>query len=515
MASEAQRTDAGDEPGGWPSEVFDDGEEARAESLHLVCPICLLVMRDPTSLQCSNDHALCWTCAEGVVRESGFPFQYEYQRAQLKCPVCREVVAQERIGRSAFRARLVNDLRACCPSRERGCGWRGALSTLTAHAISCSIGREEARAAAAEAELEQVRRRLEEAVKFGEEAAARRGEAERRAAAAEAELRSMWQRLAAAEKRGEEEAGRRAEAERRARALQAEAAEMDELREHLDEALRAADEAAEARLEADARAAAAEAALAESHGRQDAQQVEIQALRRQLLRASAAPGAALGPPAAPGGSGRPSLQAFLARPPPSGRVRARSEAAGGASGAAAPAQSGEDVEAMRRRLERARRAPEAQPPAAAAAGAAAGPRGAIGSSLRSSSTGAPRRRPPPAPSLSAFKPPPPATSGPAAPGTLCPLRLRPGPATDDAAGPAGFGGFGGFGLGGAPRGPPKNPFGASAPPAATPVSPAWGRGRGRGRRVLKGPTFGSPAGPVAPSAPAPPMNVRSCVRPVS
>eukprot|EP00741_Cyanophora_paradoxa_P017393 tig00020964_g16802.t1 len=267
MAGGALPAGAGDDFGGWPSELFDDGEEARAESLQLVCPVCKFVMRDPASLPCSNEHALCWTCAEGVLRESGFPFQFEYQRAQLKCPVCREVVAQERICRSAFRARLVNDLRARCPTRD--CGWRGSPVEVHTHAAACAVRQNRCatlmqsvvrmhlrrevyiamRAAATkiqsavrrrkqrtryernvgflrrnmqlEAELAVLRQRLDAAAQTAGEEAARRGEAERQAAAARAEVQSMWRRLEVAEKRAGEEAARRVEAEGRAAGAEA------------------------------------------------------------------------------------------------------------------------------------------------------------------------------------------------------------------------------------------------------------------------------------------------------
>ena len=46
------------EEGGWPSEIFDPGEEAKAEGLELTCAICQLVMREP--VRSSDRRSLCF-----------------------------------------------------------------------------------------------------------------------------------------------------------------------------------------------------------------------------------------------------------------------------------------------------------------------------------------------------------------------------------------------------------------------------------------------------------------------
>eukprot|EP00741_Cyanophora_paradoxa_P007858 tig00001222_g7602.t1 len=131
---------AGDEQGGWASELFEPGEEAQAERLELTCAVCCLVMREPTSLGCSNDHALCRTCAERLAREAGYPFEYEYMRAQLKCPIDREVVDRERFRPAPFVIRRINGLKVHCRFQGRGCEWRGDLGSLAAHSERCPAG---------------------------------------------------------------------------------------------------------------------------------------------------------------------------------------------------------------------------------------------------------------------------------------------------------------------------------------------------------------------------------------
>eukprot|EP00741_Cyanophora_paradoxa_P007856 tig00001222_g7600.t1 len=135
----ATSSSEGDE-GGWPSELFEPGEEAKAEGLELTCAVCCLVMREPTLLGCSNDHALCRTCAERLAREAGYPFEYEYMRAQLKCPIDRDVVDRERFRPAPFISRRVNALKVHCSFQERGCEWRGDLGSLADHAERCAAG---------------------------------------------------------------------------------------------------------------------------------------------------------------------------------------------------------------------------------------------------------------------------------------------------------------------------------------------------------------------------------------
>eukprot|EP00741_Cyanophora_paradoxa_P003509 tig00000711_g3407.t1 len=80
--------------GGWPSEIFEPGEESKAEEFELVCVVCQLVMREPTVLDCANDHALC----------------------------------------------LINNLRVHCRFQTRGCEWRGDVASFAAHASGCPAG---------------------------------------------------------------------------------------------------------------------------------------------------------------------------------------------------------------------------------------------------------------------------------------------------------------------------------------------------------------------------------------
>eukprot|EP00741_Cyanophora_paradoxa_P007160 tig00000123_g6929.t1 len=126
--------------GGWPSEFFEPGEEAKASGLELVCSICLLVMREPTLLGCSNDHALCRACAERMAEGKGYPFQYEYMKESLWCPVDREVVDRERFRPAPFVSRQISDLRVHCRFLERGCKWRGNVGTFAAHVERCPEG---------------------------------------------------------------------------------------------------------------------------------------------------------------------------------------------------------------------------------------------------------------------------------------------------------------------------------------------------------------------------------------
>eukprot|EP00741_Cyanophora_paradoxa_P010243 tig00020510_g9916.t2 len=117
-----------DGKGGWPSEIFEPGEEAQAQRLELTCAICCLVMREPTLLGCSNEHKLCRACGERLAREAGYPFQHERRRAQLKCPIDRDVIDRDR-SRSA-----------CCRFQGLGCEWRGDVGSFAAHVAGCAAG---------------------------------------------------------------------------------------------------------------------------------------------------------------------------------------------------------------------------------------------------------------------------------------------------------------------------------------------------------------------------------------
>eukprot|EP00741_Cyanophora_paradoxa_P010201 tig00020510_g9876.t1 len=130
----------GDEKGGWPSEIFEPGEEAQAQRLELTCAICCLVMREPTLLGCSNEHALCRACGERLAREAGYPFQHERLREQLKCPIDRDVIDRDRFRPALFVARRINELRVHCRFQGRGCGWRGDVGSFAAHVAGCAAG---------------------------------------------------------------------------------------------------------------------------------------------------------------------------------------------------------------------------------------------------------------------------------------------------------------------------------------------------------------------------------------
>eukprot|EP00741_Cyanophora_paradoxa_P009882 tig00001694_g9572.t1 len=121
---------AGDELGGWPPEIFEPGEEAKAKALEFTCAICCLVMREPTSLGCSSDHALCRTCAERLAQQAGV----------LKCPIDREVVDRVRFQPSRRDGRRIDDLKVHCRFQMQGCEWRGDLGSLATHAERCAAG---------------------------------------------------------------------------------------------------------------------------------------------------------------------------------------------------------------------------------------------------------------------------------------------------------------------------------------------------------------------------------------
>eukprot|EP00741_Cyanophora_paradoxa_P007462 tig00000128_g7217.t1 len=109
------------EDGGWPSEFFEEGEEEKAEKLELVCPICLKVMREPTAIRCTNEHALCRSCALLLVRETGdgrgHPCNWrdvdesKCTKRRLKCPLDREFIDRNRFGPAAYHSRRINELK--------------------------------------------------------------------------------------------------------------------------------------------------------------------------------------------------------------------------------------------------------------------------------------------------------------------------------------------------------------------------------------------------------------------
>lgn len=88
----------------------------------LWCPLCMSVLEDPVVV-CKNEHHLCRSCAR------------EQRRISDRCPTCRKRL-DIRDGQRFLRSSL-DDLRAYCPNRVRGCCETLRREELRAHVARC------------------------------------------------------------------------------------------------------------------------------------------------------------------------------------------------------------------------------------------------------------------------------------------------------------------------------------------------------------------------------------------
>lgn len=93
-------------------------------SEEFVCPICLLVLKEPHLTSCCGHH-FCETCVTRIKSEG---------RA---CPFCKEKSFETLIDKSV--QRKVNSLQMSCPME--GCGWVESLSSYETHLQTCGYVR--------------------------------------------------------------------------------------------------------------------------------------------------------------------------------------------------------------------------------------------------------------------------------------------------------------------------------------------------------------------------------------
>lgn len=87
----------------------------------LICPICVMLLRDPYQSQCCGCH-YCHCCVEQLMQKN------------LPCVMCSGTV-------KAFRdvsvTQQINSLQVMCSNKDWGCGWTGDLGVLGEHLVKC------------------------------------------------------------------------------------------------------------------------------------------------------------------------------------------------------------------------------------------------------------------------------------------------------------------------------------------------------------------------------------------
>ena len=91
-------------------------------SEEFLCPICLLVLKEPHLSGCCGHH-FCQTCITRVKDDRG------------PCPLCKQRYFSTLMDKSV--QRKVNDLRVFCRSKGKGCRWEGELSSYESHIQLC------------------------------------------------------------------------------------------------------------------------------------------------------------------------------------------------------------------------------------------------------------------------------------------------------------------------------------------------------------------------------------------
>ena len=87
-----------------------------------LCPICLLVLKEPHLSGCCGHH-FCQTCISRVKDDRG------------PCPLCQQRYFTTLMDKSV--QRKINDLRIFCRRKEIGCHWEGELSSYEFHVQLC------------------------------------------------------------------------------------------------------------------------------------------------------------------------------------------------------------------------------------------------------------------------------------------------------------------------------------------------------------------------------------------
>lgn len=113
--------------GGYCTELFIC-PEADHELFH--CTACSFVIRDFREVSCG--HAFCSSCLL-------LAFERSDDGESTTCPECRSSVERNQVKHSAFADRIIGKLAVCCPRKDHGCDWKGAVSTLHQHAGTCGV----------------------------------------------------------------------------------------------------------------------------------------------------------------------------------------------------------------------------------------------------------------------------------------------------------------------------------------------------------------------------------------
>jgi len=95
-----------------------DYECIKKPSDEFVCPICLLLMRDPVLTSCCGNH-FCETC------------NTESKAKASRCPLCKSTSYTFLIDKGLQRKIL--DLLAYCPKKSDGCNWQGEIRDVAKH----------------------------------------------------------------------------------------------------------------------------------------------------------------------------------------------------------------------------------------------------------------------------------------------------------------------------------------------------------------------------------------------
>ncbi len=100
--------------GGYDQEFLDPPAKLK----EFECPLCLLVIREPTLTSCCGQH-FCQSCINRIITD------------RKPCPLCKQLRFGTFLDKK--QKRKVLELKVNCSMKLRGCSWTGELGELDSH----------------------------------------------------------------------------------------------------------------------------------------------------------------------------------------------------------------------------------------------------------------------------------------------------------------------------------------------------------------------------------------------